>query len=106
MLRSLPVRNLSLYKKINYNRSGALGITLTVFPSFPHTVEPLGQHSFSLHPSFLEPGGSHSARRYSVCVGVHACLRGKKGWAACFPARPLESCMGPCLFSIINLQWF
>ena len=27
MLRSLPVRNLSLYKKTNYNRSGALGTT-------------------------------------------------------------------------------
>lgn len=55
MLRSLPVGNLSLHKKINDNRPGALGNTPTAYPSSPHTEEPLGQHCFSLHPSFPEP---------------------------------------------------
>lgn len=29
MLRSLPDRNLGLYKETDYNRSGAVGITVT-----------------------------------------------------------------------------
>lgn len=29
MVRSLPVRNLGLYKKTDYNKSGALSITVT-----------------------------------------------------------------------------
>lgn len=92
MLRFLPVRNLSLYKKTDYVRcQGITGTSPAPCPQPPapspeYTVELLGQHSFLLHPH-LEPGGTHSTRRYSMCVYVHVCMcvKGKDGLDASQP---------------------
>lgn len=79
MLRSLPVRNLGLYQETDYNKSGALSITMTTSPHSPNRLWSLLINILSysiLTESLVAP----MAPEDMVCVsmGMYVCVWRKK----------------------------
>lgn len=102
MVRSLPVRNLCLYKETDCNKSGALSTTVTTSLRAPSRLWSLLVNILSY--SILTESLLASKVPEDMCVHRYVCFcMEEKEWAGCFPAPPLESCSNPCIFSIINL---